>query len=398
MTEVSCCENNKKIYLWQNNMCVTYLVVFKRMEEFLTQNGCHVVESAEEADWIVVGSCGSFHKAIEANFDKLEEYRALGAQVAVYGCLPKITPERYKKISKDIALYVDTRRPEDIGKILDDIQVEWNDIPEGGNFRDIDYNQFTPSRRYVVVQHGCDAECIFCPHRVGIGRQVSVPKDDLVANIRKHLDDGADTIFLEGRDTGSWGTDFDSPSSLPDLLRAVLEIDVDFKLYINQLGGNWLVRYNESGDDLMELLTHPKLVNIHMPLQTTSDRLLGLMRREAGTAKLESLLEALIKREPRPILRTDMMIGFPTETEAEFEDSVAFMKKYFDEVAVYGFEIHPNTKIARMDLPVTDPAIVKRRVESALEFFSEEPAIVWHCGGQDVDSVTNREKKMAKFI
>ncbi|MBX7145162.1 MAG: radical SAM protein [Oligoflexia bacterium] len=384
-----------KVYMWQHALCMTYLIVFKRMEDFFTLNECEVVSKPEDADWVVIGSCGSFKNEIDINFEAIMRFGKMGKKQLVYGCLPKICPHEYREYRQYVDLYVDTGKPWDIKKIVPEVKVAWDDVPEPDGMRKQDYRQFDPTRRFVVVQYGCNATCNFCPHKVGIGRQKSVSRANILKYVDRVLKDGAKLLFLEGRDLGSWGTDLTPKDTLADLLKDLVSFhDYDYKIFVNQLGGNWAVRDQKR---LVDVLLDPHIANIHIPIQTTSDRLLKLMGREPGIRELAPFLEQIRAKSPRPVLRTDLLIGYPTETDDELEDTIEFANQYFDEAACYGFEVHPNTPIARMNLPIFDDSIIRQKVQRVSDSLSKNPNMILHFGGQDYDSMIVREIRKASI-
>jgi tRNA-2-methylthio-N6-dimethylallyladenosine synthase len=378
-----------RVYIWQNLMCLTYLMVLKRMEDFFVANGVEVVDAPEQADWILTGACAAFHGQIDAFFEKLEEFAAFPARTVVYGCLPRVTPHRYAPTKEKVAFYIDTRHPEGVERMVPDVRLKWHDIPAADGFRMVDYRRYDPEKRYLVVQEGCDAKCVFCPHIRGIGRAESVPFERLQGRIHQYLAQGMRTLLLEGRDLGSWGSDLQPKMNVADLLAAILDIEGDFKLFVNQLGGNWVVRHSER---LLGVLRHPKLADVHIPIQTVSDRLLALMGREQGIWKLGAFLDQLGRRQAGRVLRTDMLIGFPTETEEEFEETLRFVLAHFDEVACYGFEFHPDTRLAEMTLPFLDQSVIDERVQRALAAIKQAKGVVWHRGGQVPQTMIDRER------
>jgi len=107
---------------------------------------------------------------------------------------------------------------------------------------------------------------------------------------------------------------------------------------------------------------------------------------------LSGFLQTLRARTPHPVLRTDFLIGFPTETPEEFEEALAFILEHFDEVACYGFEFHTNTKVAEMNLPPVAPEVITQRVAHALDTIRRNPRIVWHQGGQEPHTMLDREQ------
>lgn len=377
-----------KIFMWNNLLCLTYRMIHKKMEDFFILNGCRIVADKNDADWILIGSCGSFFEEIERNYAAIDDFSRSKAKLAVYGCLPRITPARFRSVKDKVHLYINTDRPGDAEKMLDTVVVPWNNLPEPRGFRQQDYHLVDTTRTFIIAQYGCNANCNFCPHVIGIGPQKSLPVETVINEFKWHLADGKKTFILEGRDLGGWGSDFSPASTFPHLLRSILQLEGDFALHINQLGGNWAVRYQQ---ELAALFADPRIKDIHVPVQTVCDRVLKLMGREPGVAELTSLLESFKNLSGR-VTRTDMLIGFPTETEEEFQANLEFMLKWFDEIACYGFELHPNTPIAKMGLPFHTPDVINRRVEQTIDAIRQRGNIVWHRGGQVPETMHEREE------
>lgn len=387
-------DSRRSVYMWQNLMCLTYLMVFKKMEDFFKANGCRVLDGPEGADWVLVGACGAFYGQIDDFFEKLDGFSRTGADLAVFGCVPKVSPARYREVQDRVRLTMDTKHPQWVERMLGRVRVPWSALPDPNGFRAADYRHFDAAKRYIIVQHGCSSKCVFCPHILGIGPRESVPAERVLAAVRREVATGGKLLMLEGRDIGSWGADLDPPAALPDLLEQVLAVGGEFRLMINQLGANWVIRHQER---LLEVLLDPRIIDVHVPIQTASDRLLHLMGREPGVAALERFLSALRARPCRPVLRTDVLIGFPTETEDELETTLRFVKSYFDEVAYYGFELHPNTEVAKMGLPFFSREEIERRVQRAAETIASCPNLVWHRGGQVPRTMLDREAQKLRL-
>ncbi|MFH1055298.1 MAG: radical SAM protein [Candidatus Altiarchaeota archaeon] len=387
--------NSKKatrVYMWQNGLCITYLLIFRKFQEFLKANGWEIVNKPADAEWIVTGACGSFLPVIDDYLRHIESYLRGGKKVLVYGCLPKITPERYHEYEKRANLLIPPERPELIEELIPNARVRWSDIPNNGEFRREDYRNYDPTRKYVLIQYGCSIECTYCPHVKGIGKNVSRSKKEVINEVNSMLNNGAKTIFLEGRDIGSWGIDLKQQDSFPSILEEILTLPGNFDVYVNQFGANWAVHY---GKRLFELFENPKIRDVHIPIQTTSERLLTLMGRNPNVKKLSPLLKSLRVNRPNLMLRTDLIIGFPTETEEELNDTLEFVKEHFDEVACHGLELHPNTKLMEMKLPFFDQSLIEERVERARKYL-EESGVVAHRGGQVFKTMVKRERVMKK--
>ncbi|MBA7480354.1 tRNA-2-methylthio-N(6)-dimethylallyladenosine synthase [subsurface metagenome] len=378
-----------KVYMWQNNLCITYTLEFKRIEDFFIANKWELTKEPAETDWIVIGACAGFLPQIEDYFKKVKELSPLRKKLVVYGCLPKICPERYAKVASEVVVWVPSERPQDIEKIIPEPAVHWADLPKPTCFRIEDYRCYEADKKYIVLQYGCQAKCVYCPHILGMGPQKSRPRKDILNQVKTVVAQGAHILFLEGMDSGSWGTDLTPPETYPELIGDILEIPGDFEIHVSQFGGNWLLHY---GKRLLEAFCDPRITDIKIPLQTTSPRLLKLMGRDPRVEELAPSLQILRKRNRRFNLRTDLIIGFPTETEEELSNTLTFVCKYFDEVACFGFEIHPETPIARMDVPFYDEEVIESRVRWAIEFLRKNPRIITHRGGQVYETLIEREK------
>jgi tRNA A37 methylthiotransferase MiaB len=224
---------------------------------------------------------------------------------------------------------------------------------------------------------------------LGIGPLRSRPKNEILAQVEKLVEDGAHIIVLTGRDAGSWGTDLNPPQTYLDLLNPILKMPGDFEVYINQFGANWVLRY---GEELLKAFLHPKITDIHISIETVSPRLLKLMGRDPRVMEIEPFLKTLREKKPNLILRTDLLIGFPTETEEELQMTIEFARKYFNDIACHAFELHPSTPIAKMGLPFYDEITIERRVQHA-RMFMEGPEVITHRGGQVYETMIEREKR-----
>ncbi len=385
---------NPAVHMWQNNMCITYTTVFRRFEDFFRANGCAICDTAEEADILVVGACAGFLPQIHEWMEKMRQLTSLGKPIVVYGCLPRVAPQRFAEVADDVALHILPEEPEKIARVVPNACVPWEAVPDPCGFRREDYRTYDPGKAYLIIQYGCQAECVYCPHKIGMGPHFSRPLGEVVALARSAVTNGAHTLFLEGMDSGSWGSDLLPPRTYVDLLRALLAIPGDFQIHISQFGANWLLRY---GDRLMEPFLDQRVTDIKIPIQSTSPRLLKLMGRDPRVEQAAPFLKALRDRKHYLNLRTDLIIGFPTETEAELHRTLEFSAEHFDEIACYGFELHPCAPIARMDLPFFGHDLIERRVGRAMTFLHLKPGIITHRGGQVPHTLLEREHLRARL-
>lgn len=388
------CDSPGRVYMWQNNMCISYTLVFKRFEDFFIANGWEIADDPGLADCLVLGACAGFLPQIDDYMEKIGLLNTLDKNTVIYGCLPKVTPQDFKASTPRFDLFVPPQHPEHIEKLIPDAKVRWAEIADRGIFRKEDYRRYDLGKRFLVVQHGCEAKCVYCPHKIGMGPRISRPRDEVLGLARRALDEGAHTLFLEGMDSGSYGTDFEPALTYLDILNPILEMPGDFQVHIGQFGANWVLHY---GQELVDAFSNPRVTDIKIPIQAVSPRLLKLMGRDPRVLELGPLLSELRSRNPKLVLRTDLIIGFPTETPAELNRTLEFVARHFTEVAVFGFELHPNTKIARMHLPMIDQYEVDRRVQHAVEYLGQYPNIITHRGGQVCETLIEREKRKVEL-
>ncbi|MCG3136831.1 MAG: tRNA-2-methylthio-N(6)-dimethylallyladenosine synthase [Phycisphaerae bacterium] len=379
-----------RVYLWQNNMCITYTLVFKRFEDWLLANNARLVDDPEAADWLLIGACASFMTQIDDFLQKSATLSGTTARVAVYGCLPKVTPEQYRGTPLEVDLYIPPEQPEKIECLLPGAAVRWEQITDNGCFRRQDYRHYDTGKRFIVVQTGCNAGCVYCPHKIGMGPQISRPAAEIWRQSRLALREGAHTLFIEGMDSGSWGTDLEPPQTYFDLLEPMLHWPEKFDLHLGQFGANWMIHY---ADRAVSVLAHPRIRDLKTPIQSASSRLLKLMGRDERIDELWPVVRALKQANPKLYLRTDLIIGFPTETDEELEKTLDLVIAHFDEVAYFGFELHPHTPIARMNLPLLPAEQIRERLEYTRRRLAEYPHIIAHRGGQDGSTLVEREQR-----
>lgn len=374
------------VHIWQNGMCITYLTKLKKIHDFFTANGCRMVDDPAQADLILVGACASFLPWFDLYAEKMDQLAALGKRLAVYGCLPTVNRDFFEKHTPPRELVARTRHPELVEQLLDNPEVPWADIPEPSDFRPEDFVDYKPGRRFVIIQYGCSETCVYCPHRVGMGPQKSRPYDEVEAHVRRVVDEGARIVFLEGSNSGSWGLDLEPPATYPDLVRGLLALPGYFEVHLGNLACKWVVRY---GDQLM----HERITCIKSPIQTSSPRLLALMRRDDTVPQAGPVYKRLKAANPGLVLRTEIIAGLPTEAEEEFMATLDYVAEHFDEVSCFSYDYHPYTKLARMGLPFHDEETIAARINTAKEYFAARPHVrATFEGGQVCDKLLHEDE------
>jgi ribosomal protein S12 methylthiotransferase len=365
-TEVS---PSKKIF-FQSLGCPKNLVDAEVMLGLTHQADYKLVQDPAEASVIVLNTCSfieaSKRESIEAILN-LAEFKESGQceRLIITGCLP----QRYKadlKVSfPEVDAFVGTGQ---YGQILDFISGKKED-EIGFKHPKYIHSEHTPRinsqpfyRAYLKISEGCIKNCSFCiiPKIRGTLRSRTI--DSLVAEATQLVRNGVVEINLIAQDLTDYGRELRDHSNLVTLLKALARID----------GLQWIrmlyVYPDELSDELLELVaSEPKICKyLDMPIQHINDRVLQLMNRKVTGAQIRNRIQRLRERIPHLSLRSTVLVGYPGETEADFEELCAFVEEAeFDHLGVFSYSHEEGT--ASYHLPdQVEESIKLRRKESLL--------------------------------
>lgn len=355
-------------YMWHNGMCISYLLRFNQIREFMCQNGGVEVAGPREADHIIVGACGAFLPDFSVYAEKMSEVKDLAGKVTVYGCLPIIDRKYYKSNSPRVDFLVPARFPERIETVLSEVEVAFGQVDVPGKFRMQDYVQFNPDIEFVLIQEGCTEGCVYCPHQLSIGAEKSRELNDIVKQVKEGVGRGAKAFVLEGNNGGAWGLDFDSPLEFPDLLNALIPVLGDAVLHIGDFAPKWVKQYGEC-------LLHSKIRDIKIPIQTANGDVLQRLGRDPYVTEMSNLLKRIRKSNPNVFLRTEIIIGLPTSTVDDLLHTLDFVCEHFDKVACFSFDLHPSCKINRMDIDLYEDEVIAEHIRVAMDYMAKVPSV-----------------------
>lgn len=221
-------------------------------------------------------------------------------------------------------------------------------------------NVFGPNSFCIKVSTGCPNKCAFCAVKISRGKLRSKPIDRVIEEFEEGLARGYKEFALLGTDVGAYGRDHGN--TLVDLLRELIKIEGDYTIRLRNIQPKFLI---EMMPELIEILQSGKISYISSAAESGNNRILKLMRRGYT---IEDYKEAILTLKSRFLelqIRTQIMVGFPGETEQEFQDSLRLLDEIkFDFVEVYPFQARPNTEAAAMEDQV--PAkVIRRRYHKA---------------------------------
>ena len=323
--------------------------------------GCTFVTAPEEADIVVLNTC-----AIRDHAEK-----------RVYGTLGALTHTKKADPEQVICLCgCMAQRPEVAEKVRQSYRhVDLVFGPQAlWKFPELLYNVYTQRRRvfsvadehgaiaegmpvvregrtraWVSIMYGCNNFCSYCIVPYVRGRERSRDPEQIIAEVRQLVADGFKEITLLGQNVNSYGKDLDTPCDFADLLTALDAID-----------GDYLIRFmssqpKDATHKLFDAMARSRHVakQLHLPVQSGCDRVLRAMNRPYDKAKYLELITYARKVMPELVLTSDVIIGFPGETEAEAMETVALVEQVrFDALFTFIFSPRPGTPAAKMDDPV----------------------------------------------
>ncbi|MCH8490132.1 MAG: tRNA (N(6)-L-threonylcarbamoyladenosine(37)-C(2))-methylthiotransferase MtaB [Oceanicaulis sp.] len=315
-------------------------------------------------DAVILNTCAVTSEAVRQARQTLRRLRRErpDARLIVTGCAAQIEPERFARMAEvDVvlgnaeklraesfrALTIEGGERVSVGDIMSvtDISPHLVDGLEGR------------ARAFVQVQTGCDHRCTFCVIPYGRGNARSAPAGDVVEQVRRLVETGHSEVVLTGVDMTSWGGDLPGTPKLGRLVRAILKQVPDLKrLRLSSIDAI------EIDEDLMRAVSEEERLcpYMHLSLQAGDDMILKRMKRRHLRADAIALTRALRAARPDIAFGADLIAGFPTETEAMFENTLRLVEECdLAFVHAFPFSPRPGTPAARM--PQLDRAVIKAR-------------------------------------
>ena len=315
--------------------------------------GHEIVSSAEHADMAVVNTCAVTTQAASDSRGKIRAIARAGVnEIVATGCWTSIQPKEAAALPNVKHVVANDKKdllvPEILGLPKEKFDVEPIDrVPIPGLHR--------RTRAFIKVQDGCDNKCTFCVTTIARGEGRSRPLADVINDVNSALAGDSKEIVLTGVHLGSWGQDFGN-QHLRDLVKALLrETDVQ-RLRLSSLEP-W-----DLDVDFFSLWNDKRLMpHLHLPLQSGSDSTLKRMLRKTTTASFRELVYAARSVLPDVAITTDIITGFPGETDEEFSETLEFVQEMrFTGGHVFSYSPRPGTGAARMKGQI-QPEVRKRR-------------------------------------
>ncbi|MFH0868619.1 MAG: tRNA (N(6)-L-threonylcarbamoyladenosine(37)-C(2))-methylthiotransferase [archaeon] len=311
----------------------------------LVKAGYNIVDGSEKADLVIVNSCIVKGKTETHVFKEIEHLRKLGKKFIVSGCLPqtRIYSEKLKDFSV-LGVFEISRVAEAVKAVLSGKKISWlgNNKEEKLCFPRLRKN---PAIAVVIISSGCVGHCTYCMAKLARGDLFSYSAAAIVQEVKNALEEGCKEIWLTSQDCAAYGLDI--KTNFTGLLEKILELDGKFLVRIGMSNPDNILKNLEK---LIELYKNPKVFKfLHMPVQSGNDKILKLMDRKYKTADFKKIVTAFRKEIPDISISTDIICGFPSETEEQFNDSLELVKWLKPDVLNLNmFWPRPGTPAAKM--------------------------------------------------
>lgn len=343
----------------------------------LAAYGYNLSGSKDSADLWLLNSCTVKNPSEDTFRNEIQAGLRAGKHVVVAGCVPQGAPKSeylrglsvvgVQQIDRVVEVVEETLKGHSV-RLLREKKLDGKRV--AGASLALPKIRKNPLIEIIAINTGCLNQCTYCKTKHARGALVSYPPEEIVARARQAFAEGCCEIWLTSEDTGTYGRDIGT--TLPALLWQLVAVIPDgCMMRVGMTNPPYIL---EHLDEIAEVLAAPQVYGfLHVPVQSGSDAVLAEMKREYCRAEFERVCDVLRDRLPGVTIATDIICGFPGETEEDFEDTMRLCAKYrFPSLFINQFFARPGTPAARMTRIPTQQ--VKGRTKRLTELFhSYEP-------------------------
>ena len=328
--------------------CTKNLVVTEEVIGMFKDNGYEIENDATKADIIVINTCGFIEsakkEAIDTIFEMAEYKKKKCKYLIVIGCLVERYKDDLEKLIPEVDLFVSIK---EYNKLWEKVNKLLGANKENNYELDFMNRVITTGTNYAYLKiaEGCSNNCTYCAIPYIQGKYISRPKEEILKEARKLADKGIKELIVIAQDTTKYGIDLYGKPALAELLQELCKIE----------GFKWirfLYAYPETiTDELIDVVKkNDKLCKyFDMPIQHISNKVLKRMNRKSDKESIEKVITKIRKEIPNVILRTTLIVGFPGETEKDFNELYEFAyKTKFDKLGTFTYSKEDGTPAARL--------------------------------------------------
>ena len=340
----------KKFYI-KTNGCKSNQLESTVMSEKLCDNGYEKSTNITEADIYILNSCSVTETADIDALKTIKNIKQKYPQITTVltGCSAQLNPEMLSKLEY-IDIVLGNNDKFDIVEALAKKRSQITDIFTINKFNNQQIKSYQKTRGYLKIQDGCNNYCSYCTIPYARGNSRSNEIKNIIEQIKYFVDINIKEVVLTGIHIGQWGQDFETPKQLLNLLEEIEKTDI--KRY--RLGS---LNTLEINDELINFLSNSEKFcpHFHLSLQSLTNKTLLAMNRKYSAESCIELMEKLDNKFNLPFLGSDIIVGFPGETDKDFETTINNVKKSkLSNIHVFPYSIRKNTKAAEMQNQISE--------------------------------------------
>jgi len=297
------------------------------MAGLLAEKDFKIAEKAEDSDIIILNAC-----TVKGEITALKEMRNLKKnpgkkKFIIAGCITKKLIDEVEKIDNK-ACFLNTHNIERIVEVANNaLKGKKAEVLDKKNRIKVCLPKIHKNKiiNIVPIASGCSSFCTYCSTKLVKGNIFSYPKSMIIKEVEKSVKEGCKEIWLTSQDNADYGLDKEKKSQLPKLIQEVSRIKGDFKVRIGMMNPNTILSVL---GELIEAFKPKKIFRfVHVPVQSGNDNILGKMARKYKIRDFKKIIREFRKEIPGITISTDVILGFPAETEKEFNDTVKLVKE-----------------------------------------------------------------------
>lgn len=344
--------------------CCKNLVDSEQIMGVLRENGHEIVADPRQAEAIVINTCGFIQPAKEESINTIFEMSQYASKLIVTGCLAQRYEDTLRQEIPEIDAVIPIR---DYGELAEKLQEVLNDAGNGSFSKSERALSGNPWSAYVKISDGCSNRCAYCAIPLIRGNQTSKLLSEVREEVEALAEHGVKEVTLIAQDTTKYGLDNYGRLMLADLIREVDQVE----------GIHWIrILYMYPDEITEEVLQAMKqsskvLPYFDIPMQHANNRLLKLMNRRGSKEEVLALVSRIRELFPEATLRTTAIVGFPTETEEEFQELLSFVKEVrWDRFGAFTYSREEDTPAWSMS-PEVDDQTAQRRLDQLMRIQEE---------------------------
>jgi len=340
------------------------------MMGILREAGFEIVNSIDLANIAVINTCIVKTPTAKRMERRIREIYSSNKSLIVAGCMAKAEPERIEKLAPKASIIA----PEGVDKIVEAVERTLN-----GEKVIVDSEKkekvllpripFNKAISIVQISSGCLSACTFCETRIARGILKSYRPSSIIERIKEDVKNGFKEFWITSQDNACYG--FDIGTNLAELLNAIVKIEGNFFVRVGMMNPVHLIRKRDLLENLIQVFKNEKIFKfLHLPVQSGSNKVLKDMNRGHSVEEFLEVVKLFKKEIPEITIETDIIVGYPTETEEDFEETINLLKILEpDIVNISRFFPRPKTPAEKLkQLPIE---IVNERSKKVHELVRE---------------------------